>query len=133
MEFPLRTPLERVMSVPNIPKEMYLLLLRENRRRNRMHGCISPPLIIKPALSLQELEERTIRGGTPKVHISDLKIRPEVAKVVGGAAVIREEVHRVTVRNVFGVEGDELFNGVPESRDGLLPFEERDREAFSEK
>ena len=67
----------RIMLVPNLIKELQLILPRKQRSRYAMHGRISPPLIIKSTFGVQVLKERLVRRPAPEIHIGDLKVTPD--------------------------------------------------------
>ena len=52
-----------------------------------------------------------------------------MAQVIGPSAVVREEIHRVIIREVLGVLLGELRDRIPERWDRLHVFQHRKREA----
>ena len=61
----LWTVLERLVTVPNIVEEMYLVLLREKCSSYAMDGCISPAFVIKTAFFVEEIEEFHVAFASP--------------------------------------------------------------------
>ena|SRR5690349_1489095 len=54
---PLRTMLERLVSVPNVVEKVDLVLFREQRRSDRMHRRIPPTFIVKPTGLVEVVEK----------------------------------------------------------------------------
>ena len=90
------------MFVADLPKEMYLLPLGEQRCCDRMYRSIAPPLVVEPSFLVQELEELHVRRTPPQTHIGNLKVRPEVAQIVRLATIVGEKSQGVVGRQVFG-------------------------------
>jgi hypothetical protein len=84
----LRTMLEGFMFIPNIIKEMNLALIREQSGSNRMNGRISPSLVVETAFRIEVFEKLHVCFASPEIEIADFEIGPEVAFVVGFAAVV---------------------------------------------
>lgn len=47
----------RVMFVTNLVKEVKLVLRAEERSGNAVHGCVTPALVVKPALRVEIIKE----------------------------------------------------------------------------
>lgn len=91
-----RTVLERVMSVSDVLKKMYLIPVCKERNSYAMDWCVSPPLIceyiiiqvaidrsgqktdlvIESPCWLQEVEEFLICFASPEIHVRNFKVAP---------------------------------------------------------
>jgi hypothetical protein len=105
----LRTMLERLMPVANVIEEVDLILAREERRADTVYRCVAPAFIVKATLLIEELEVLHVRLGTPEFERANLEVGPEVTAVVGLPTVIREEGHRVVLRNEVRVAVKEFW------------------------
>lgn len=66
--------------VSSLPVNPTLVL--KHCQRNAMHGRISPPLIKESARAIQMLKILLVRIPSPKLHIRNLEIAPEMAGAV---------------------------------------------------
>jgi hypothetical protein len=57
--------LEGLMTVSDVVEEMDLILLREECSSNAVYGCISPSLVVKPALLIEEIEKFGVGFASP--------------------------------------------------------------------
>ena len=119
---------KRHMIISNIIKKVDLLLLQHQRRRNRMHRRVPPTLIEEPPRQVQMREVVDISRTPQPLQRANLKVRPEVAVVVGRTVVLGEPPHAVLVRDVLREEGGEVFHAVPERGDGLAVLVEGEHE-----
>ena len=76
MVIALWAALERFVAVANVMEEVQLVLRREERRANRVHGRITPTFIVKPAGTVEVFEELAVSLASPEVKVTDLKVRP---------------------------------------------------------
>lgn len=67
------------MSVTNVIKEVDLLLFGEERGTDRVHGRISPSLIVESTFLVEGIKELHVRLRSPKVKVSNLKVGPDCA------------------------------------------------------
>jgi hypothetical protein len=63
--------------VPNIIEEMDLVLVRKESGTDRVHWRISPTLVVKPALLVEEVEELGVGLAPPEVEGTDLEVGPD--------------------------------------------------------
>lgn len=87
-----------IMLVPNIPKEPDLALRHKHRHTQRMNRCISKPLVVEPATSIQPVEILLICFPTEVVQVTDFEVREELAIVVVAAVVWIKEPVQISFR-----------------------------------
>jgi hypothetical protein len=63
--------------IPNIIEEMDLVLIRKESGTDRVHGRISPTLVVEPALLVEEVEELGVGLAPPEVEGTDLEVGPD--------------------------------------------------------
>jgi len=73
----LRTPLEGLVAVADIAEEVQLVLGREQRGADGVHGRVAPPLIVEPTRGVEVREELAVRLAAPEVEIANLKVAPD--------------------------------------------------------
>ena len=61
----------------NLIEELNLLPLRKQRRRDRVHGRVAPPLVVEPAALVEVVEEGGVRGPAPELEVGDLEVGPD--------------------------------------------------------
>ena len=94
-----------------------------------MYGGVAPSLVEETASMVKRGEEVNVCVGTEPVEVANLEVGPEMAVVVGLAAVVTEELHGVVLDDVLGVVLGEVLGGIPEGGDGLDVFVETESEA----
>lgn len=68
------------MTIPNILKKVNLILVCEKRRTDRVHRCITPTFVVKPAFSIEMFKELGVGFSAPKVEVADFKVGPDCPK-----------------------------------------------------
>lgn len=114
--------------VGDIVEEVNLVLLQHQSCGQRMDGRITPSLVEETTGAIEGLEIVDVGLGSEPVKVTNLKIGPEVAVVVGLAVVVADELQRIVLGNVLGERLGEVLGCLPESRDGLDVFVQRKRE-----
>lgn len=72
----LRTPLERLVSVPNVREEVELVLRCEQSSANGVNWCVAPTFVVEAACLVEVVEEFAIGFASPKVEVADLEVTP---------------------------------------------------------
>lgn len=67
------------MPVSDVLEPMHSTLLLKQSQCNGMDGCIPPTFVEESACAIEVFEIRFIRFRTPKVHVGDFKVAPEMA------------------------------------------------------
>jgi len=88
VRFALRTVLEWVVAVTNFPEEVDLILASKEGSSDAVDRCVAPSLIVEATSFVEEVEVFHIRLTSPEVEVTDFKVAPEMAEVVGLATVI---------------------------------------------
>ena len=116
---------------------MDLARVLEKTQGNTVNGRVTPTLVEEATGTVQVVEIVLVRLAAPKVHITNLKVAPEVAcrittgilGMIGTASLVRQPVHGAVLVHVLGVLGQELFGLGPQSRDGSRGVVQVDGEA----
>lgn len=66
----------RIVDITNLPMDLTGVLKKPNG--NTVHWSITPSLVKETTRAVQMVEVILVHLTSPKVHIGDLKIRPEV-------------------------------------------------------
>lgn len=102
-----------------------------------MHGGIAPSLVKEPSRTIQMFEIVLVCSTSPKLHVGNLKIAPEMTgRVTVGLDVmprpsraILQPLPRVVFALVFWVGGQEFQRLGPQGRDALRGVVQVDSEA----
>lgn len=70
------------MSVSDIVEEVYLILPSEKCCTYAVYRCVTPALIVEATLFVEVVEELGVGFASPKVHVGDLEVTPEVTTIV---------------------------------------------------
>ena len=89
-----------------------------------VYGGVTPTLVEKATGAIQVVEIVLVGLTSPKVHVSNLEVAPEVTgrvavclpSVIRPSDVVSQPVHGVVLMDVLGVLGYELEGLGPESR-----------------
>ena len=73
----LRAVLEGLVSVSDVAKEVDLVLVCEESCSDTVYGCVTPSLVVKAALVVEEVEELRVCLAAPEVEITNLEVRPD--------------------------------------------------------
>ena len=65
------------MPIPDIPKEVYRGLGREERDGDGVHGRVAPSLVVEPAALVEVVEEGGVRRSAPELEVGDLEVGPD--------------------------------------------------------
>ena len=103
---------------------MNLACILKKTQSNRVNRCIAPSLIKESTSTIKVVEISLVGLAAEKIHIANLKIRPEMTRriaisflvVFRSQLVIHKPFHHVVVSDVFGVFGKEAFRLGPERR-----------------
>lgn len=109
----LWTMCERCMAITNFVEEMDLFLFREQRNCHAVNWCVTPTLIVETSGAVQKFSESRVCLSSPKPHIGDFEITPEMAQVVVFPTIVREESHGVVLCNELWVLLHKLFHSGP--------------------
>jgi len=109
----LRTVLEGLVTIANVAEKVDLVLGREEGSTDAVDRCISPTLVVKSALLIEEVEEFAVRLASPEIEIADLEIAPKMATIIRLSSIVGYEVHSVVFRHQFWVRIQELFYSIP--------------------
>lgn len=109
----------------------------EQSQRDRMHGSISPSLVIEPSRAIEMLEIILICLAPPKVHVGNLEVAPEMTGRVAvrldvmlrPPSAVLQPLARTVLVLVFRVRGQELERLGPEGGDALRGVIQVDGEA----
>lgn len=104
---------------------------------NRVHRCISPPLIEESTRAIQMVEVRLVRRTPPEVHIANLKVAPEMARrvpirdpmMVRPSFVVLQPLDRIPLRQPLAVLRHELPRLRPQACHALRVVVQIDGEA----
>lgn len=104
---------------------MYLIAVLKQAQSNTMDWCVAPALVKEATRAVQVVKVVLIHFATPEIHISDLKVAPEMTgRVAVSFLVVQWPVGRVNEPldcvvgvQVLGVFGDELKRLWPERLD----------------
>lgn len=102
-----------------------------------MNGSVAPSLVEETACPIQVVEVLLVRPASPKLHVANLKVRPEMTRrisvglevVLGPSRAVCHPVHRVVRMQVLVVVGDELGGLGPQGRNALRAVVQVDGEA----
>lgn len=119
---------ERNVVVCNIIEEVKLLFGEHERCSNRVNWSITPALVEEAAVLVEALKVVDVSLASQPVKIANLKVGPEVAVVVSSTTIVRQEMHRVALGDVFWVLLHECLDAVPERWNGLDVFVEGEHE-----
>lgn len=116
---------------------MNITSVLEQAQCDGMDGCVAPSLVEEPSRSVQMIEVIFIRLTSPKLHVGDLEVGPEMTRrvavrlpiVLGPPVAVLQPVHRVVGVYVFRVRGEELHGLGPQGRDALGRIVQVDGEA----
>ena len=117
------------MVVRDVIEEMNLAFVERQAGRDGVHGRVAPTLVEKATVAVEGVEVINVRVRAQPVEVPDLEVGPEVAVVVGVAAVITQEAHRVVVGDVLRVRLDELLHALPQRGDRLDVLVQAEHEA----
>lgn len=120
---------ERNVVIRDIIEEVNLIFLQEETSSNRVNRSITPTLVEESTVVIEVVEVAGVGIATEPVEITDFEVRPEVAVVVGVAAIVTEEGHGVVFGNVLRKLLDESLGRVPEGRNRLDIFVQTEHEA----
>lgn len=73
--------LEGVMAIPDIFKEVDLILASEQRSADGMNWCIAPPFVVETTLLVKVVEEFAIRLSAPEIEVADFEVGPNYITV----------------------------------------------------
>jgi biotin carboxylase len=62
------------MPVTDVLEKVDLVLAREQGRADRVHGGITPALIIEPALLVEVVEELGVGFASPEIEVANLEV-----------------------------------------------------------
>ena len=99
--------------VGDIVEEMDLILRQHDGGGDAVHGCVAPAFVEEAAVVVQVVEVIGVGFAAQPIEVADLEIRPEVAVVVGFAAVRGDPGHAVVVGDVLRELLHEPFHAVP--------------------
>lgn len=116
---------------------MDLAFILEQPQRNTMHWSIPPSLVKEPSRAIQMLEIILISFRSPKFHICDFEITPEMTRAVPicfhivfrPPLTIDHPLLRVILMHIFRMCGDEPFRLRPQGGNALRRIVEVDGEA----
>lgn len=117
---------------------MNLALVLEQTKRDTVDGCVTPSLIEETTSAVQVIEVVLVDLATPKVHVGNLKVAPEVASrvtlglliVTGAALLISHPLESIVLVQVVGVLRNELAGLGPQGGNRLGRIVEVDCEAI---
>lgn len=115
---------------------MNLRRICEQTQTNGVNWSIAPSFIVKAARAIQMIEVSRVLLTPEELHITDLKVGPEVASrvpicifgVLWSQLVVCQPVQHIVVGQISGVCGKELLRLWPESWDTLGSVEKVDGE-----
>lgn len=105
-----------------------------------MNGCIAPSFIEETALPVQVVKVVFVFLAPEKLHVANLKIRPEVTggvsvcllRVVRSPRAVCQPLQHVIFRQVLGMCSEEFLGGGPESRNARGSVKEINRETIGQ-
>jgi len=115
--------------VGDVVEEVNFFLLQHEGRGDGVYRRISPTFVEETAGVVERGEVINVGLRAEPVEVSNLKIGPEVAVVVGLSVIVAEPFHRVAVDNVLRVDGAEVLDSIPEGGNGLDIFVQAEDEA----
>ena len=106
-------------------------------QRNRMDRGIPPSLVEEAPCSVQVVEVIFVRLASPKFHIGDLEVGPEMTGrvavrslvVVGSPVAVLEPIDGVVLMHILWMRGEEFRRLRPQGRDAFGRIVEVDGEA----
>lgn len=109
----------------NLPMDLARVL--KEAEGDAVDGRITPALVEETTCTVEVVEIVLIRLASPKLHVGDFKVAPEVARgvalsllVVGRTPrVVCHPLHGAVVVEVLGALGEELDRLGPQGREGL--------------
>lgn len=131
VQISLGAMLEGFVTIPNIIEEVELILPREKRRTYAVYRRITPTLVIEAALFIQIVKELGIGFISPKVHIGNLEVTPEMTTIIGFTPIIGQEGHGIVHGRQTGIRIDKGFDMVPQRRNSFGVLKERDGEPIN--
>lgn len=72
----LWTPLEWLVSVPNVREEVKLVLRCEQSSADGVNWCVAPTLVVEAACLVEVVEEFAIGFASPEVEVANLEVTP---------------------------------------------------------
>ena len=116
---------------------MDLAFIFEQSQSNTMHWSITPSLIKEPSRAIQMLEIVFISFRSPKLHVCDFEITPEMARAVSirfhivfrPPLTIDHPLLRIILMHIFRMRGNEFLRLRPQCRNTLRRIIEVDSEA----
>jgi len=104
---------------------------------NGVNRCVAPSLVEEASCSVEVVEVILVRLTSPKLHIRDLEVRPEMTGRVslrppvdfGSPCAVLQPVHGVVGMYVFRVRGKKCHRLRPQGRDAFGRIVQVDREA----
>jgi hypothetical protein len=118
---------------------MNLVLILEQSQTNRMNRSITPSLVEETTGMIKEIKVRRVFVTAEELHITNLKVGPEmagrvsirIAGVVRSELVVSQPVHHIVIGEVRGIRCKELLCRRPQGWDTLGSIEQINRETIS--
>lgn len=75
-----------------------------------MHGSVPPAFVIKSACLVKVIKKCLICRRSPKIHVGDFEVAPEMAVIIAEAMIVGDEVESIIFRKVSGVFATEFLD-----------------------
>lgn len=118
------TPSPGLVPIPDIFPEMYLLFSEHQGNGEGMHRRVPPPLVIKPAFTVQIVEISLVTVRPEEGQGCDFEVGPKMTKVVRGVGMLEtqeegvgDEAEGVLWVQILRVKGEEGLRGGKERWD----------------